>query len=49
VDPPTIDPYQQYIDYLDDVVIYNLKRELSEALVSPIHRLAQEKTGAANV
>jgi hypothetical protein len=35
VDPPAIDPYQQYIDYLEDVVIYNLKRELSEALASP--------------
>jgi hypothetical protein len=44
-----IDPYQQYIDYLEDVVIYNLKRELSEALASQIHCLEQEKTGAANV
>jgi hypothetical protein len=35
VDPPAIDPYQQYIDYLEDVVIYNLKWELSEALASP--------------
>jgi hypothetical protein len=35
VDPPAIDLYQQYIDYLEDVVIYNLKRELSEALASP--------------
>jgi hypothetical protein len=35
VDSPVIDPYQQYIDYLEDVVIYNLKRELSEALASP--------------
>jgi hypothetical protein len=35
VDPPAIDPYQQYIDYLKDIVIYNLKRELSEALASP--------------
>jgi hypothetical protein len=35
VDPPAIDPYQQYIDYLEDVVIHNLKRELSEALTSP--------------
>jgi hypothetical protein len=35
VDPPAIDPYQQYIDYLRDVVIYNLKRELSEAMASP--------------
>jgi hypothetical protein len=35
VDPPAIDPYQQYIDYLEDVVIYNLQQELSEALASP--------------
>jgi hypothetical protein len=35
VDPPTIDPYLQYIDYLEDVVIYNLKHQLSEALPSP--------------
>jgi hypothetical protein len=35
VDSPVIDPYQQYIDYLEDVVIYNLKRELSEALAYP--------------
>jgi hypothetical protein len=28
-------PYQQYIDYLEDVVIYSLKRELSEPLASP--------------
>jgi hypothetical protein len=35
VDPPAIDPYQQYIDYPKDVIIYNLKRELSEALASP--------------
>jgi hypothetical protein len=33
-DPPAIDPYQHYIDYLEDVVVYNLKRELSEALTS---------------
>jgi hypothetical protein len=26
VDPPAINPYKQYIDYLEDVVIYNLKR-----------------------
>jgi hypothetical protein len=25
VDAPAIDPYQQYIDYLEDVIIYNLK------------------------
>jgi hypothetical protein len=24
--------YQEYIDYLEDIVIYNLKRELSDAL-----------------
>jgi hypothetical protein len=35
VDPPPIDPYQQYIDYLEDVIIYNLKPELLEALASP--------------
>jgi hypothetical protein len=35
VDPPAIDTYQQYIDYLEDVVICNLKRELSKALASP--------------
>jgi hypothetical protein len=35
VDPSASDPYKQYIDYLEDVVIYNLKRELSEALTSP--------------
>jgi hypothetical protein len=35
VDPPAIDPYQQYIDYLEDVIIYNLKWELSGALASP--------------
>jgi hypothetical protein len=32
VDQPAIDPYQQY---LQDVVIYDVKRELSEALASP--------------
>jgi hypothetical protein len=35
VDSTTIDPYQQYIDYLEDIVIYNMKRELTEALASP--------------
>jgi hypothetical protein len=35
VDPPTIDPYQDYINYLHDIVIYNLKRRLDEALASP--------------
>jgi hypothetical protein len=35
VDPPAIRPYQGYIDYLEHVVIYILKRELSEALASP--------------
>jgi hypothetical protein len=37
VDPPAIHPYQEYIDYLEDVVIYNLKQELSEALLPQIH------------
>jgi hypothetical protein len=35
VDPLAIHPYPEYVDYLEDVVIYNLKRELSEALASP--------------
>jgi hypothetical protein len=33
--PPAIRPYQEYTNYLDDVVIYNLKWELLEALASP--------------
>jgi hypothetical protein len=32
VDPPSIVPNQNYIDYLKDIIIYNLKRELGEAL-----------------
>jgi hypothetical protein len=35
VDPPAIDPYQDYINYLHDIVIYNLQRRLDEALASP--------------
>jgi hypothetical protein len=35
VDPPAIDPYQQYINYLEDVVIFNLRQELVSALASP--------------
>jgi hypothetical protein len=35
VDPPAIDPYQQYINYLEDVVIFNLRQELVLALASP--------------
>jgi hypothetical protein len=31
VDPPAIHPYQEYIDYLEDVIIYNLQQELLEA------------------
>jgi hypothetical protein len=42
-------PYLEYIDYLEDVVIHNLKRELSEALTSPDLSLAQETVDAANV
>jgi hypothetical protein len=34
VDPPAIDPYQQYITYLEDIVIFNLRQELVSALVS---------------
>ena len=33
--PPAIEPYQKYIDYLEDVVIYNLKQELTQALARP--------------
>ena len=33
--PPVIGPYQKYIDYLEDVVIYNLKQELAQALARP--------------
>jgi hypothetical protein len=35
VDPPAIDPYQQYINFLEDVVIFNLGQELTSALASP--------------
>jgi hypothetical protein len=35
VDPPDIDLYQQYINYLEDVVIFNLRQELASALASP--------------
>jgi hypothetical protein len=34
VDPPAIDPYPDYINYLQDIVIYNLKRRMDEALAS---------------
>jgi hypothetical protein len=34
VDPPAIDPYQDYINYLHDIVIYNLQRRLDETLAS---------------
>jgi hypothetical protein len=34
VDPPAIVLYQQYIDYLEDVVIFNLRQELTLALAS---------------
>jgi hypothetical protein len=33
VDPP--DPYQEYINYLEDVVIFNLRQELVSGLASP--------------
>jgi hypothetical protein len=35
VDPPAIHPYQEYINYLEDVVIFNLRQKLASALVSP--------------
>jgi hypothetical protein len=33
MDPQAIDFYQMYIDYLEEVVIYNLKRELAATIV----------------
>jgi hypothetical protein len=35
VDPPAIHPYQEYINYLEDVVIFNLRQEFASALASP--------------
>jgi hypothetical protein len=35
VDPLAIHPYQEYINYLEDVVIFNLRQELASALASP--------------
>jgi hypothetical protein len=35
VDPSAIHPYQEYINYLEDVVIFNLRQELVSALASP--------------
>jgi hypothetical protein len=35
VDPLAIYPYQEYINYLEDVVIFNLRQELASALASP--------------
>jgi hypothetical protein len=35
VDPPAIHSYQEYINYLEDVVIFNLRQELASALASP--------------
>jgi hypothetical protein len=35
VDPPAIHLYQEYINYLKDVVIFNLRQELASALASP--------------
>jgi hypothetical protein len=35
VDPPAIHPYQEYINYLKNVVIFNLRQELVSALASP--------------
>jgi hypothetical protein len=33
--PPAIHPYQEYINYLEDVVIFNLRQELASSLASP--------------
>jgi hypothetical protein len=35
VDPLAIHPYQEYINYLEDAVIFNLRQELASALASP--------------
>jgi hypothetical protein len=35
VDPLAIHPYQEYINYLEDVVIFNPRQELASALASP--------------
>jgi hypothetical protein len=35
VDPPAIHTYQEYINYLEDIVIFNLRQELMSALASP--------------
>jgi hypothetical protein len=35
VDPRAIYPYQEYINNLEDVVIFNLRQELASALASP--------------
>jgi hypothetical protein len=34
VDPPAIHLYREYINYLEDVVIFNLRQELASALAS---------------
>jgi hypothetical protein len=35
VDPPAIHPYQEYINHLEDVVVFYLRPELASALASP--------------
>jgi hypothetical protein len=45
VDPPAIDPYQQYINYLEDVVIFNLRQELASALASPVLTSTNDNDG----
>jgi hypothetical protein len=42
VDPSSIDPYQDHINHLHDIVIYNLKRRLDKTLSSP-DRLADNQ------
>jgi hypothetical protein len=34
VDPPAIYPYLEYINYLEDVVIFDMRQELASALAS---------------
>jgi hypothetical protein len=35
VDPPAIHTYHEYINYLEDVVIFNLRQEFASPLASP--------------
>jgi hypothetical protein len=45
VDPPNIDLCQQYIDYLEDVVIFNLRQDLASALASQVPTSTKDDNG----